>query len=622
MFDKLKYWIVGSPLPSRMLAEKKLNKVQALAAFSPDAFASVAYANQEIYLGLLAAGAAGLSFQFPIATAIVILLVVVALSYAQTILAYPSGGGSYVVARSNLGTLPGLVAGSALLLDYILNAAVSLTAGVAALASAFPELWTYRIFLALGLLLLITMLNLRGMRETGTTLAVPVYMFLVTFIGMLLVGIIKALTGSQAEVSVQSIAPLPVQPLTLVMIMHSFAVGCTALTGIESISNGVPAFRRPEAKNARQTLVIMAVLMGLMFAGSVGLTQFLGVIAGPDETILSALAHRILGSGIGYYLVQITTLGILTVAVNTSFAGFPRVAAILSMDRFLPRQLANIGDRLVYNNGIMLLAVISGLLIILFNGDTHALVPLFAVGAFSAFTLSQSGMVVHWFHERSAGWHLKSLLNGLGALVTAITLLIIGITKFVEGAWISILIIPLLVILFLRIRNHYKSVSAQLSLHGLPPSLRPFPRPRVVIPISGVHRGMISAVNFARSIAEDVTAVYIDTDINPDETKIRKIWEAWFPDIKLVVVPSPLRSIVEPLLSFLEKTDQEHNDGQQAVLVLAELIPARPWNNILHNQSAALIKEALLYHRHTAGFTRVIIDVPYHLAEKSVNGSR
>jgi amino acid transporter len=620
MLDKFKYIFTGSPLPSDLMAEKRLNKARALAAFSPDALASVAYANQEIYLGLLAAGAAGLILQFPISLAIAILLVIVTLSYAQTILAYPNGGGSYVVARSNLGTLPGLVAGGALLLDYILNAAVSLTAGVAAIASAFPAIWPYRVELAIVLLVLITLINLRGLRETGTALAVPVYLFLVTFIGMLVIGIVRLLTGSLSIVPMQMVAPPAFSPLTLFIVMHSFAAGCTALTGIESISNGVPTFRPPEAQNARITLVVMAILMGFMFVGSVGLTQFLGVIAAPDETILSALAHRILGSGLGYYLVQFTTLGILTVAVNTSFAGFPRVAAILSSDRFLPRQLSNVGDRLVFTNGILLLAGISAILIFAFNGETHALVPLFAVGAFSAFTLSQAGMVLHWFHEHTPGWQLKSFINGLGAFVTALTLVVISISKFREGAWISILVIPLLVILFLRINRHYRSVSSQLSLRGLPPSLRPTPRPRVVIPVSGVHRGMVDAVNFSRSISDNVTAVFIDIDPSPDEIELRRKWEAWFPDVKLEIVPSPYRSMVEPLLAYLEQTDLEHNDGQPAVLVLPELITARPWNGILHNQSAMLIKEAILYDRHNSGYNRIIIDVPYHLRDKTHSG--
>jgi hypothetical protein len=353
--------------------------------------------------------------------------------------------------------------------------------------------------------------------------------------------------------------------------------------------------------------------MVFLFAGSIGLTQFFGIVATSNETILSALAHRLFGTGFFYYLVQFSTLAVLAVAANTSFAGFPRVAAILAQDKFMPRQLFNVGDRLVFQNGILLLSGATAMLIIVFNGDSHALVPLFAVGAFTAFTLSQAGMVIHWFRRKERGWQIKSTINGLGSLVTFFALLVIGVSKFLGGAWISLLIIPGLVILFLSIRNHYRHVSEQLSLHGLPPSLRLPPKPRVVIPVSAVHRGMIDAVNFARSISDDVTAVYIDTDPGPDEDELRHRWNAWFPDVKLAVVTSPYRSVVEPLLAFLEKTDLEHHDGQLAYLVLPEIIPASRWLEFLHNRSAAQIKNALLYQRQQGGLTRVIIDVPYHL---------
>jgi hypothetical protein len=320
-----------------------------------------------------------------------------------------------------------------------------------------------------------------------------------------------------------------------------------------------------------------------------------------------------MGSSFGYYLVQFATLGILAVAANTSFAGFPRVAAILAQDKFLPRQLYNVGDRLVFHNGIILLFGLASVLIVVFNGDPHALVPLFAVGAFTAFTLSQAGMVVHWFRLREKGWQVKALVNGVGTMVTAITLLIIGISKFFAGAWISVLIIPVLVFLFTRVNLHYKHVAEQLTLRGLPPSLRPFPRPRCVISISGVHRGMIDAVNFARSISDQITAVYIDIDPGPDEEALQKSWNEWYPDIKFIVVPSPYRSVVEPLLAYLDRIDQAYNDGQQAILVLPELIPAESWQEILHNQAAEEIKKALLFQRRQHGFQRIIIDVPYHL---------
>jgi hypothetical protein len=402
-------------------------------------------------------------------------------------------------------------------------------------------------------------------------------------------------------------------PVTLFLVMHAFSAGCTALTGIEAISNGVPAFTPPETRNARTTLTVMALLMGFMFVASIGLTQYLGVIAQGGETILSALSRRLLGQGVAYYVVQFTILGVLAVAANTSFAGFPRVSAILAKDRFLPRQLYNVGDRLVFTNGILLLSTVTAALIVLFGGDAHALVPLFAVGAFTAFTLSQAGMVRHWLRLRERGWLVKALVNGLGALITGAALLVVGASKFLEGAWISVLVIPILVWAFFQVRSHYREVSTQLSLHGLPPSLRPMPVPRVVIPVSGVHRGMVDAVNFARSISSNVTAVYIDIDPEPDEEALRKRWEDWFPDVKFVVVPSPYRSMVDPLLKYLDEVDLEYNDGQQAILVLPEIIPASPWHEMLHNQSADLIKKALLYQRRQAGFQRVIVDVPFHL---------
>jgi amino acid transporter len=587
-----------------------LNKTRALAAFSPDALSSIAYANQEIYLGLVVAGSAGLMLAFPIGLAIVGILAIVAISYYQTVHAYPSGGGSYIVARANLGILPGLIAAGALLLDYLLCAAVSLTAGVDAIASAFPGLYPYRIEIALGLLGLIMLANLRGLRETGTIMAIPVYLFLFTYIPMLVYGGIVLFINGPSPLA--TVAPPATQPLTLFLILHTFATGCTALTGIEAISNGVPAFQRPESKNAGRTLIIMAILMGILFVGSIGLTQFLGVIAGPQETILSALARRLLGSGFAYVLIQVSTLLILAVAANTSFADFPRLSAILARDGFLPRQFTGLGDRLVFQNGIIFLAVATGVLIVVFSGNSHLLIPLFAIGAFLAFTLSQSGMVVHWFRERSPNWVIKAFLNGLGAITTATTLLIVGISKFREGAWIILLLIPILVFIFLRIRQHYESVGKQLSLRGLPPDIKPSPLLRLVVPVSGVHRGIIDAMDFAQSISKDITGVYIELDPGAGE-QMRKDWECWWPDVPLVILPSPYRSIIGPLLDYLDEDDRKHNDGTLAGVVLPEFIPARWWQALLHNQTSLMIKTALLYRRRTLGFQRIIIDVPYHL---------
>lgn len=610
MLSKFKHLLIGSPLPTYQLHEKRLNKIRALAAFSPDALSSIAYANQEIYLGLIIAGGTALNLSLPISLVIILLLGIVALSYYQTIYGYPSGGGSYVVARENLGTFPGLIAAAALIIDYILTAAVSLTAGVEAIASAFPELLPYRVMIALLILVMITLANLRGLRETGSLLSIPVYLFLFSFLVVIGHGIYRLLTGG--PVSWLDTAPPATHPLTLLLVLKAFSTGTTALTGIEAISNGVPVFHPPEAKNAGRTLAVMALLMGILFVGSIGLTQFLGVIAGPHETILSALARTLFGKNFVYYVVQFSTLLMLAVAANTSFAGFPRLAAIMASDGFLPRQLTFLGDRLVYSNGIIALALTSGFLIVLYEGRSHALIPLFAVGVFLAFTLSQVGMVVHWRKEGSTGWIFKSILNGVGAIATATTALVVGYSKFTQGAWITLLLVALLVYIFYTINGHYQTIRKELSLRGLPPSLKPMPIPRIVVPISGVHRAIIDAVDFSISLSKNVTAVYVELEPGSG-ARITESWKRWFPDIPLIILQSPYRSIISPILEFLDETDRIHNDGQQAAVVIPEFIPAKGWHNILHNQTSRLLRNALLYHRRNLGYQRVIIDIPYHL---------
>ena len=610
MLSKIKHLIIGSPLPTQEMGENRLNKIRALAAFSPGALSSIAYANQEIFLGLVVAGAIGLEMAWPIGLAITALLVIVAISYYQTIHGYPSGGGSYVVARENLGTLPGLIAGAALMVDYSLTAAVSLTAGTEALASAFPFLWQHRVTFSLFLLVIITLANLRGLQETGTLMSFPVYLFLLTYLPMLAYGFVRLYIEGPTPLT--ATAPPATHPLTAFLLLRAFATGCTALTGVEAISNGTPNFKPPEAKNAGRTLAVMSILMGVLFIGSTGLIQFLGVVTGPQETILSALTHRILGNGIGYLLIQISILLILTVAANTSFAGFPPLTAILAADGFLPRQLSSLGDRLVFANGILLLSGATAALIIVFNGDSHALVPLFAVGAFLAFTLSQAGMVLHWRRVRGSGWQAKMAANGIGALTTGVTLLIVGVSKFLEGAWLTTLFIPAIVLGFYRIRAHYQEVRKELSLRGVPPSIKPTPVQRVVIPVSGVHRGIIDAVNFARGISKDVTAVYIEMEPGAGEN-VRAAWQRWWPDVPLVILSSPYRSIVGPLIDYLDELDQQRNDGQLAAIVLPEFVPARWWQHALHNQTSWLLKTTLLYRRRNQGYQRIIIDIPFHL---------
>lgn len=602
--------LTGPPLPTKKLAHEQLNKIRALAAFSPDALSSIAYANQEIYLGLAVAGAAGLGLSWPIALSIAGLMVIVAFSYVQTIPAYPAGGGSYTVARENLGELAGLVAASALLIDYVLTAAVSLTAGVAAIASAFPALWEYRVSISLGILLLVTVANLRGMREAGTWMSIPVYLFIVCYLGLIIYGLIRAFMDGPGNPI--SAAPPAEAPLTLFLILHTFASGCTALTGIEVISNGVPSFKPPQVQNARATLIVMAILMGGLFLGSIGLTQYFAVSPRINETILSALSSHILGNGPLYIVVQVSTLLILAVAANSSFAGFPRLASVLAKDGNLPHQFAHLGDRLVYSNGIVALALLTGVLIIAFDGDSHTLIPLFAVGVFLAFTLSQGGMVIHWFKEHQPHWVTKAVINGAGALVTLFALAIIGFSKFAEGAWLVAFLIPALVFMFRQINGHYRELAHELTLKGLPPSIRPLPHPRVVIPISTLHRGTIRALQYALSISNQVTAVYVETD--PEKTsKVEKDWESWGQGIPLVVVASPYRSLIGPFLDYLYQTDLEINDGQLASVLIPEFVPVKWWHHLLHNQTANLLRLALLYDRRKLGYVRAIIDVPFHL---------
>lgn len=608
------HMLIGPPLPTHRLSEERLGNVRALAALAPDALASVAYANQEIFLGLVVAGAAGLVYSLPIALAIVALLAILALSYSQTISAYPTGGGSYTVARENLGANLGLVAVAGLSLSYLLNVAVSMTAGVAAVASAFPEIWPHRTGLAVVLLVIITVANLRGIRESGALMSVPVYFFLGAYLLMIAIGVVRALVEGPGAFA--ATAPAAVEAVTAYLVLHTFSAGCTALTGVESISNGVPIFKPPEARHANQTMAAMAALMGVLFLGTVGLTQHFAVVAGTDETILSALAQRVFGPGVFYLIVQASTLLVLMVAANTSFVGFPRVASIVARDGYMPRQLTMLGDRLVYSNGILVLAGLAAVLIVAFQGDTHALIPLFAVGAFLAFTLSQAGMVAHWIRERGRGWPVKAALNGLGTAATAVALVVIGVSKFLEGAWVVVVLVLVQVVVFRRIHRHYQAIAAQLTLRGLPPLLAPPPDPRIVLPISGVHRGVIEALRYARSISNHVTAVYVEIEPGSGE-KIRQRWDEWGldNDARLEVVPSPYRSVVRPILEFLDRTDQEHNDGRLATVLLPEFVPAHWWESLLHNQTAWLIRIALLYRRRALGKTRAIIDVPMHLKE-------
>ncbi|MBN1582090.1 MAG: amino acid permease [Anaerolineae bacterium] len=559
----------------------------------------------------------GISLATVVALAI-FLIVIWANVLGSTIHGYPSGGGAYTVAHDNLGVWPGLTAAAALLIDYVLTVSVSVTAGVAAITSAFPALFPFRIHLGLVAIVLVAWANLRGVRESGTMFAIPTYSFVVVLLALIVFGLGRFVVGNLSPAVARTVpdATNALGGLGLFLILRAFASGCAALTGVEAISNGIPAFEKPEAKNAGKTLIAMAALLATMFLGITLLAHLLGITPSEEETVISQIGRHVFGQGAPYLGLQIATMLILVLAANTSFAGFPRLTAILARARYLPNQLANLGDRLVFNNGIVVLACLASGLIILFGGETHRLIPLYAVGVFLSFTLSQAGMVRHWAREHGQGWRWKMAINGLGALTTGIVLSVIVASKFLNGAWIVILIIPSVIWMFQAIRRHYATVAEQLSLEKLDPKPREglvsHAWHKVLVPVASLHRGTLVALHFARTLSSDVTAVIVDTD--PQITaRVQEKWDEWGHGLPLVVLESPYRSTVGPLLDYLEQVDRRDPDHGLAVVVLPEFVPARWWHHLLHNQTALLIKTILLYQRRTSDQNRIIINVPYHL---------
>ncbi len=603
--------LLGNPLATSQAIHERLTKVKALAVFSSDALSSVAYATEEILLILILAGSGAVGLAWPIALVIATLLAIVATSYYQTIHAYPSGGGSYIVSHDNLGVLPGLVAAAALLTDYVLTVAVSISAGVAAITSAFPILHSYTVLIALAFIAFITIANLRGVRESGSIFAVPTYLFVLTFLSMIGVGLFKWVMAGMPSAVEPHVGSVPLQSLSLFLILRAFSSGCTALTGVEAISNGIPAFKPPEPVNAGKTLIAMATLLITMFLGITFLSHQYGIV--PDEatheTVVSLLARRIFGSDTPlYFLAQAATALILSLAANTSFADFPRLSSILARDRYMPRQFLNLGDRLVYSNGIILLGLLSSALVIAFGGSTTRLIPLYAVGVFLSFTLSQMGMVARWWRKRGDHWQIKAAINGLGAVATGVVLLVIAATKFIYGAWAVILLIPLFVGMFQSIYRHYSAVGRQLSLEVASPQPRVH-RHRVIVPVGGLHRGVLHALEYARSISDDVTAVYVEVD--PNETaQLMARWEQWSDGMRLKVLPSPYRSTIGPLIEYVNQIDDICRLDEVVTIVLPQFLPARMWHNFLHNQTALLIHVAFLFRSNT-----VVVDVPYRLQE-------
>ena len=664
VLGKLKRLIVGRALRSEQAVHERLSKKVALAVFSSDALSSTAYATEEILLVLATAAAFGqgnaFAYVIPVSIAIAVLLGIVTVSYRQTIHAYPTGGGAYIVAKENLGTVPGLTAAAALLVDYVLTVSVSISAGVAAITSAaqgtsFAWISEHRVAICLAFIILIGVANLRGVRESGALFAFPTYAFLVSFLFMIGYGLIyyfvyDGVVAAPAAESVKLAEGYAPQALTVFLLLGAFSNGCSALTGVEAISNGVQAFKKPESRNASQTLLAMALLLGIMFLGTGVLAYLFGVHPHEDETVISQFARHIFTGGMGwfYFVVQAATAAILILAANTAFADFPRLSSLLARDRFLPRQFANRGDKLVFSNGIVILGLLASVLVVAFVGDTSRLIPLYAVGVFLSFTLSQAGMVRHWIkvrrfehydesiHESQVEsdraipdahlaieqsrvprfvtdevtervhWKKSLVINLIGAVATAIVLTVFVLTKFMHGAWLVVVMIPALVTLFLAIHKHYVSVATQLSMEAIGDRIEPIIH-TVIVPISGIHRGVMGALRYAKSIApNNVTAVYVDFD--EDATaKLKERWERLNLGIKLVVLPSPYRELTRPLLRFIYKVERQRDDDVVTV-VLPEFVPRKWWQHLLHNQSSLLLKGALLFKEGI-----IVTNVPYHL---------
>ncbi len=611
-FARLKHLLIGEPIATAREAQERLNKVQALAVFSSDALSSVAYATEEIMKVLILASVGLLSLTTPIALLIVAVLAIVVISYRQTVQGYPSGGGSYIVASDNLGVHPGLTAAAALLIDYVLTVAVSVAAGVAALTSLEPWLLPFAVPMALGCVLLIALGNLRGIRESGTIFAVPTYTFVLVMYALIGYGLYRIAVGGVDYEPPRSALEPGLQPVTLFLLMSAFAQGCTAMTGTEAISNGVPAFKPPEWRNARTTLTWMGVILGSMFVGMSILAVHVGIVPAEDETVLSQLGRAVFGVGPMWVMLQVATALILVLAANTSFADFPRLASILARDRFLPRVFQFRGDRLAFTSGIMMLAALAITLLVLFNGSVDKLIPLYAVGVFTSFTLSQAGMVVHWRRERGPHWRRSAMANGIGALATGVVTLVIAITKFVHGAWLVVLLIPLFIIMFRGIRAHYGRLEAVQAIGGSDGRVEPIELVaiRAVVPVAGLGAGDCHAIAYARALSggtQNVVAVHV-ADGAAEAEAFQRRWDEAGLSVELVIIESPFRSLLGPLLAYIEALQETH-PGDTITVVIPETVPRAWWEFLLHNHTALRLKFALLFRPGV-----VVVNVPLHVA--------
>ena len=615
-YRHLKHIVFGRPLASERLEHERLDKKTALAVLSSDAISSVAYATDQILFVLGGAlGLAAVNYVMGISAVIVGLLVLVGLSYRQTVFAYPNGGGSYTVAKENLGDMPGLIAAAALLTDYILTVAVSISGGVAAMTSAYPNLVPHTVLICAVSIILLTVVNLRGVRESGAAFSLPTYAFIGMMLLLLGAGIWRSFTGHELIPLTDALKVDPVtvrqhgggmSPITgfalIYLLMRGFAEGCAAMTGTEAISNGVMAFKAPAQKNAATTLGWMVAILATFFLGVSYLAHHYHAMPTTRETVLSILGHHVFGGGPLYFALQYTTFAVLVLAANTAFADFPRLAGILATDRYMPRQLAARGDRLAFSNGIVSLALVALLLVWLFKGDTNSLVPLYAIGVFVCFTLSQAGMVVHWRKTKAPGWKWKAWLNGIGAVATGLVSIIQLATKFTTGGWIIAVIIPVIILVLKKIHGHYTAFMEDIRFTGQSPII-PLHH-TVIVPVNSITKATSAALVYATTISEEVIAVCIEVD-KRDSAQMRADWDAWDIGIPLEIVPSPYRSVLKPLVEFVDNLSMV-SPGQLVTVIVPEIVPRHWWEHLLHNKTALYIRTAFLFKPNV-----VVIAIPY-----------
>lgn len=602
MWQELKKRLIGMPLPNWEHKHQRLTKKIALAVFSSDAMSSVAYSTEEILLVLVLAGSGALFYSLPITVLIIGLLWILVLSYRQTIKAYPKGAGSYLVVKDNLGKTPSLVAAGSLLLDYVLTVAVSVAAGIAALTSAFPILFPHKVILGIIIIMIIMMINLKGVKESGLFFSVPTYAFIISYLAMIGVGIYKYLTGTLTPSIVQD-QTMIISGLTLFLLLRAFSGGCTALTGVEAISDGVLAFKKPESVNARKTLVVMGVIMSVFVLGTAFLAYQLHLSPVSNRTLVSLIAESLFSKSIFFYIIQASTMLILFLAANTAFADFPRLCYFLARDRFLPKQFMQLGDRLVFSNGIILLALASASMIIIFSGSVHSLIPLYAVGVFTSFTLSQLGMIRHHLRLKEKHWVKYLIINSIGFVSTLIVLIIIIITKFTHGAWIVITAIILLILLFKAINRHYRFIDRELKGTNL--SLEKHKHLMVIL-VPTLNKGVCRAIHYSKNLSSDLRAVHISIS-NREREKLVKDWNLLKPGINLEIIDSPYRKVVSPFMHYLDTLEKD-NPGAYITVIIPEFVTKKFWHNLLHNQTAIALKTAIYLRKHTS-----YIPIQYHL---------